>query len=558
MVGRSEQLRGTRLGAYEIVRLIGHGATASVFEATHIALGKRVAVKVLHEHLVSDEQIQKRFVREGRIAASLRHPNTVTVLDVGVESGLPYLVMELLGGSDLRALLADVHLLSIEHALAFLLPIASALAYAHDAGVVHRDLKPANIFLARDLRGDVVPKLVDFGLSKMAIGEATTSMTGAEIVAGTVLYMAPEQTLGVKYCSPASDQYSLAAILYECVSGETPFRGDSLYTLLERIRTDVARPPSHLNPRIPEDFDAIVLRALRSDSSKRYSSVRAFGRALLRFADAETVHVLERDFLDRPSAGARVDAHRSVASEPATRIEQVTRIEVPPAPASAPAHLGSAPISVSAIPEVAPLPCAPGASPFHIKGMPYRGLVFIANKLLPRGLDALCEALPDARVRAFVQQPFLASARYDVLPFLPLYATLARLLSEPFDPFVRACCAAQCRYDSHTVFKTIWTDATVESIAERIGRFSAQYYDFGKVSGAMPAPNVLVVVHAGVPAYLHPWFQPMHESYKEELLRLMGGEDVRATSHEAVPDGVRDGFPLLRTRTEFRWRSKSA
>jgi serine/threonine protein kinase len=213
LLQRSEQLRGTRLGGYEIVRLIGHGATASVFEATHVALGRHVAIKVLHEHLASDEQVQKRFVREGRIVARLRHPNTLSVLDVGVESGLPYLVMELLGGSDLRSLLADIHMLSVEHALEFLLPIASALAQAHDVDVLHRDLKPANIFLSRDLRGDVVPKLVDFGLSKIMAGEPTTSLTAAEVVAGTVLYMAPEQTLGVKHCSPASDQYSLAAIL---------------------------------------------------------------------------------------------------------------------------------------------------------------------------------------------------------------------------------------------------------------------------------------------------------------------------------------------------------
>ena len=283
-VSRSEQLKGARLGGYEIVRLIGHGATASVFEATHVALGKQVAVKVLHEHLASDEQLQSRFVREGRVAARLRHPNTVDVLDVGVESGLPYLVMELLAGGDLRSLLADIHVLSVEHALGFLLPIASALAQAHDLGVLHRDLKPANIFLSRDLRGDVVPKLVDFGLSKIASGESTSSLTATELIAGTVLYMAPEQTLGVRHSSPASDQYSLGAILYECVTGEAPFTADGVYALLERIRSDIVRPPSHLNPRIPEDFDAALLRALHRDPAKRFPSVRALARALLPFA----------------------------------------------------------------------------------------------------------------------------------------------------------------------------------------------------------------------------------------------------------------------------------
>jgi serine/threonine protein kinase len=560
LVDRSERLRGTRLGAYEIVRLIGHGATASVFEATHVALGRQVAIKVLHEHLASDDQVQKRFVREGRIAARLRHPNTVSVLDVGVESGLPYLVMELLGGADLRSLLADAHLLSIEHALALLLPIASALAQAHDAGVLHRDLKPANIFLSRDLRGDVVPKLVDFGLSKITTGETTTSLTAAELVAGTVLYMAPEQTLAVKNCSPASDQYSLACILYECVGGETPFTADGVYALLERIRAGVARPPSHMNPRVPEDFDDVVLRALRGDPSKRFASVRAFARALLPFADAETARTLERDFVDRVSASTPAATGAGIgetAADAVTRVGSPAEPPLSPEPAPLREPAGARRLPTAAIQAVAPLPCPPGASPFHIKGMPYRGLVFLVNRLLPGGLGALCEALPDTRLRDFVHQPFLATARYDILPFLPLYATLAHLLEAPFDGFVRASCAAQCRYDTQTVFKAIWANATVEGIAERIGRFSGQYYDFGTVTGSVPEPNVLVIVHTGVPAYVHPWFRAMHESYKEELIRQLGGEDVRTIAHEATPEGARDGFAVVTTRTEFRWRSRA-
>ena len=226
------------------MRLIGHGATASVFEGRHVVLGKRVAVKVLHEHLVNDEQVSARFLREGRVAAKLRHPNTVVVLDVGAEAGVPYLVMELLGGADLRAPPREHARRSpLEHALGLLLPIAAALSHAHDAGVIHRDLKPANIFLARDVRDDILPKLVDFGLSKVDTGETTSSLTATEMVAGTVLYMAPEQTLGVRHSSPASDQYSLAVILYECVTGEAPFSADGVYALIERIRTEI-RPPA--------------------------------------------------------------------------------------------------------------------------------------------------------------------------------------------------------------------------------------------------------------------------------------------------------------------------
>ena len=249
-LGRSEQLKGTRLGAYEIVRLLGHGATASVFEGVHVSLGKPVAIKLLHEHLADDTQVRARFLREGRVAARVRHPNIVDALDVGEEGDVPYLVMELLVGGDLRALLAEERVLPVERALALLLPIAAGLAHAHEAGVIHRDLKPGNIFLARGRRGDVTPKLVDFGLSKATLGDMTSSLTKAEM-AGTALYMAPEQTLGVKNASPASDQYALAAILYEAVAGQASVRAGGHARPARSHPEGPIRPPSRLQPRSP-------------------------------------------------------------------------------------------------------------------------------------------------------------------------------------------------------------------------------------------------------------------------------------------------------------------
>ena len=561
-VSRSEQLRGARLGGYEIVGLIGHGATASVFEATHVALGKRVAVKILHEHLASDEQIRSRFIREGRIAARLRHPHTVEVLDVGLESDVPYLVMELLSGGDLRALLADVHVLTIEHALAFLLPIASALAHAHDVGVLHRDLKPANIFLSRDLRGDVVPKLVDFGLSKVATSETTSALTATELVAGTVLYMAPEQTLGVRHSSPASDQYSLAVILYECLTGTAPFLADSVYALLERIRADIARPPSLLNPRIPEDLDSVILRGLQHDPAKRFSSVRALGRALLPFADAATSRTLERDFVERTSATTAAASAsqsrpsiRKVAAEAETRAE-VPAASSPPNPTPIRERVAESPLSASAIRAVAPLPCAPGTGPFHIKGISYRSFALAASKAVPGGLDAFCDALADRRLRGFIRQPFLASGRYDIFPFLPLYATLARVLEVPFDRLVRDTASAQAQYDAQTVFKAIWAKATLDDIADRLTRFGNQWYDFGKISGATPGPNEFLIVHEGFPSYIQPWFKPMHMGYTEGALQIAGALDVKLVSHESVIEGSKDGYALVTLRSHYRWRTQ--
>jgi serine/threonine-protein kinase len=192
---RSDLLVGARFGQYAIVRTIGHGGSASVYEARHVVLGRLDALKVLHEHLAASAQIAARFLREARVAAQLRHPHIVDVIDVGVEGTTPYMVMELLEGEDLSSLLSRQGRLPADEALALLLPIASALAFAHDRDAVHRDVKPANVFVGHDLRGDPLPKVVDFGLSKLVGKEEGLSLTEGAMV-GTVHYMAPEQTLG--------------------------------------------------------------------------------------------------------------------------------------------------------------------------------------------------------------------------------------------------------------------------------------------------------------------------------------------------------------------------
>ena len=274
--------------------------------------------------------------------------------------------------------------------------------------------------------------------------------------------------------------------------------------------------------------------------------MRAFARALVPFATPQTVRPLERDFLDRPSASTPTAGQPSIsrtAAEAETRIE-----EAAPEPAA----------EASAIRAIAPLPCAPGASPFHIKGMSYRGLLRLIDKVVPGGLDAFCAAVSDPRLSAFVRQPFLASARYDILPFLPIFATLARIVDVPFERFVREAAAAQARYDAHTVFKAMWSNATVEKIAVRAGRFGAQYYDFGEFEGASPEPGVLLLRHAELPAYLYPWYGPMHVAYTEECLRMLGCVDVTSAPRGVVACGAREGFSLVSIETELRWRSGEA
>ena len=577
--------------------LIGHGATASVFEARHVALNKSVAVKVLHDHLAHDDQIANRFVREGRVAARLRHPNTVDVLDVGIEQGIPYLVMELLHGTDLRELLTQTHLLTLEHALGFLLPIASTLAHAHDLGVIHRDLKPANIFLSRDVRDDIVPKLVDFGLSK-ASGFDEGALTSTEMVAGTVLYMAPEQTFGMKFASAASDQYSLAAILYECVTGEAPFSGegaDGVYAMIERIRGALIKPPSMINPRLPSDVDGPILRALHTDPAKRFPTIRDFGRALLPFAPEDTAVALQRDFNDRASGGTKAASRPSIrraaassqrpSSNPRVAATEATRIESPdeaPKPfaskrTSSSSKLGRVdPNAASAVhvhpvartsgssgpiaPDdlhaliVPPLPCAPGASPFNMKGNPFRGLVRFVETKLPGGMDRLCASFDDPRIATFVRQPFLASGRYDILPFFPISASLARLLGVPYEQFTHRSTAAQARYDASTVYKRIFEGATVNDIPQRISRFNANYYDFAECTGTIDSPSAFHIEYKRIPAYIIPWFWPMTLAYTEEVARIMGAREVKGTMHPPIATSKISGFDVATLRLDVSWK----
>lgn len=202
-----------------------------------------------------------------------------------------------------------------------------------------------------------------------------------------------------------------------------------------------------------------------------------------------------------------------------------------------------------------PLPCAPGDSPFRIKGMPYRGLAVMVARAVPGGMDGFCNALDDARLAPFFRQTFLASGRYDVLPLVPLFATLARILKMPFEALVTEASAAQAKYDAKTVFKAMWSTTTVEGIAERIRRFGLQYFDFGEYEGTVPEPNRLVLVHPGVPEYLFPWYSPMHLSYTVTCARGAEPIEIVSATNEATPAGTVRGYPVVTSRTEIRWRA---
>jgi eukaryotic-like serine/threonine-protein kinase len=275
MTRATELAPGTELdGTYRIVELLGEGGMGAVYVAELVRLPKRVALKVLH--VAADEGAKARFRREAEIAAKVRHPRIVEVLDYNfLEDGSPYLVMELLEGHDLRHRLTEGPI-PPDEALAILRDAASALERLHEIGIVHRDLKPENIFLARE--GDEVrAKVLDFGISKLMDGG--TALTADRSVLGTPAYMAPEQVTGENTSlDPRTDQFALAAVAYEMLTGQPAFQGDNVMQLFHRILTDPA--PSITGDHTRTPADEVLARAMSKAKDERYADVRAFVNAL--------------------------------------------------------------------------------------------------------------------------------------------------------------------------------------------------------------------------------------------------------------------------------------
>lgn len=269
---------------YRIDRLLGRGGMGAVFAVTHTVTHKRLAIKWLLTGLESDEQV-KRFVRESQVAGRVEHPNLVEVYDICREATGIFMVMELLKGEALSVHLERLGRLAVRDACTIMLACMDGLAAAHRAGVVHRDIKPANIFL-HTAHGVLVPKLLDFGISRLSTGpeETTASTTRSGVVLGTPLYMAPEQ-LRCESSDERVDVYALGVTLYELLAGKRPFQGGSYPDLVLRIVAGAAQPLAAVREDIPYDLSAVIARAMSVDAAKRFSSVEAFAAALRPFGE---------------------------------------------------------------------------------------------------------------------------------------------------------------------------------------------------------------------------------------------------------------------------------
>jgi TolB-like protein len=274
------QPAGTRLGPYEILAPLGAGGMGEVYRARDIRLGREVAVKVLPDHLSRDPDSLARFEREARAVAALAHPNILDVHDFGNESGIAYLVTELLDGESLRQRLTGSPLpwrTAVEIGLA----VADGLASAHAHGIVHRDLKPENVFLTFDGR----VKILDFGLARLEPEKSTeTSPTFATptktgTVMGTAGYMSPEQARG-GHADPRSDIFSLGCILYEMATGKRAFFAGNAAETLVAILRDEPKDPGDLVPELPDQLRLVILRCLSKYPDSRFESARDLAFAL--------------------------------------------------------------------------------------------------------------------------------------------------------------------------------------------------------------------------------------------------------------------------------------
>jgi len=269
---------GRMIGHYRILALLGAGGMGEVYRARDTRLGREVAIKVLPAQFTQDADRLSRFIQEAKAASALNHPNIITIHEIGQEHGTHYIAAELIDGLTLRQRMANEKL-KLSVALDLALQVASALAAAHEAGIVHRDIKPENIMVRRD----GLVKVLDFGLAKLSERRAATPDTEAPTLArvetdpgtvmGTVSYMSPEQARGLKV-DGRTDIFSLGVVLYEMIAGRAPFGGATTADVLVSILEKEPAPLSRSAPEIPTELERIVTKALAKDREERYQTAK--------------------------------------------------------------------------------------------------------------------------------------------------------------------------------------------------------------------------------------------------------------------------------------------
>ncbi len=295
-----DPLIGRQIGSYVVQRRIGEGGMGAVYELLHPAIGRRMALKLLHPRLAARKRVVERFFHEARSVNVIGHPNIVDITDFSqLDDGAYYIQMEYLEGQSMARYLADAGPLSPEEVTPLVIPICSALGAAHEAGIVHRDLKPANVHLVPRPDNPHYVKVLDFGIAKLSAelkesaGPAATLglehagpgehfITRSEEIIGTPTYMSPEQAMGrSREVDHRTDIYALGIIMYQMLTGRVPFKAPSFGDLMMKHLQEQARPVNELRPEVPAEWDAVVQTALAKEREMRFQSMEEMKEAIL-------------------------------------------------------------------------------------------------------------------------------------------------------------------------------------------------------------------------------------------------------------------------------------
>ncbi len=295
-------------GKYRIERVLGVGGMGIVVAARHEQLDQRVAIKFVRSDALANADAVERFLREARAAAKLRSEHAAKVLDVGtLEAGVPYMVMELLEGSDLAQVLEDRGPLPVELAVDWMVQACEAVAEAHASGIVHRDLKPQNLFLALTVGGGAKVKVLDFGVAKSMTPSTGVlgALTRTRATLGSPLYMAPEQMRSSRDVDARADVWALGVVLFELLTQRCPFEAEAMPELCLKVVTDPPQSLAGFRPDVPGQLVRVVERCLEKDPARRFANAAELALALEPFASQESRAVVARAQMVMANASPR-------------------------------------------------------------------------------------------------------------------------------------------------------------------------------------------------------------------------------------------------------------
>ncbi|MBI2435229.1 MAG: serine/threonine protein kinase [Candidatus Hydrogenedentes bacterium] len=467
-----------KLGRYEVVAELGKGAMGVVYEGRDPNIGRRVAIKTARRDVMEStgmaDEMMVRFLREAQAAGALNHPNIITIYDADEEDGIAYIAMEFLEGGNLRDLIDAKKKLDVTQIVEIGATLCEALAVAHDNGIVHRDIKPANIMTVKG--GEI--KIADFGIAH--VSDSNLTQEGALI--GTPHYMSPEQFMGQKL-DGRSDLFSVANILYEMLTGEKPFTGEALSTVMHHVIKTDPTPPHEFNLTIPDELSKVIMKALAKRPAQRYKDGRAMAAALREsLKDNPDPAILEGRIIDagftvvgKPPADATVVAGATTATKPGDAPTLVSTgapdaTKTGPAPAGAAAtggtHVSGAP-ATSAAPATTAAPAAPtvpAAPPVRKLAMIGAGGVFVvllvAAVALVKGLGGGTSTTPPGtgKSNSGNVSPTLITPENTIL-----FTVYGATSPENYDEWVEAEGGV---VDPHDIFNKFADDKKIRAITE--------------------------------------------------------------------------------------------